>query len=337
MNSPNPSGLKPLPSTLNAQSANPQTSSSSPPSNSNPQSAASSQNNPGPKLPPMLPPSVLLQGASGAGKSHVTWTWLAAGKKVFVVGTEPDFISSVLEACQKNNQPIDNLHWVSCLPSTEGFDALNEMTKNIGMMDFQALSALKGVGKDKTRQAATAFLSILNSFVCERDGIDYGSFTDWDDDCVLVIDSLSGLSIIAWYLTVGHKPTGAPGEWNIAMNWIEAILMKIGSDRKCYFVLNAHIEKEIDEISGINRVMTSTLGRKLAPKIPRFFSEVVYAKRRKTAPNFIWSTIDDTADLKNRSLPVAAELTPDFRPIVKSFDARKKLVATSVGTATSTT
>lgn len=284
----------------------------------------------------MLPPSVLLQGASGAGKSHSQWTWLKAGKEVFVVGTEPDFISSVIEACQKNNQPIDKLHWHECLPATDGWDALIEMTNKIGTMDFQQLSAIKGIGKDKTRLPANNLLSTLQNFICDKDGKDYGCFTDWDDSRVFVLDSLSGLSTIAWYLTVGHKPTGAPGEWNIAMNFVETLLMKINSDRGCYFVLTAHIEKELEEITGVNRVMTSTLGRKLAPKIPRFFSEVVWAKRRKENPQFIWSTIDDTADLKNRSLPVKGDIAPDFSLVVQSYDARKKLVAASAGTATGT-
>jgi hypothetical protein len=141
------------------------------------------------------------------------------------------------------------------------------------------------------------------------------------------VDSLSGLSTIAWYLTVGNKPTGAPGEWNIAMNFIEAILMKINSDRKCYFVLTAHIEKEMDEISGVQRIMTSTLGRKLAPKIPRFFSEVVYAQRTTAEPKFRWSTIDANADLKNRVLPVSNILAPSFIPVVEGHKKRLKLAA----------
>jgi len=147
---------------------------------------------------------------------------------------------------------------------------------------------------------------------------------------MLCIDSLSGLSTISWYLTVGNKPTGAPGEWNIAMNFIEALLMKINSDRQCYFTLTAHVEKEMDEITGVSRVMTSTLGRKLAPKIPRFFSEVVYAQRGGTPP-FRWSTIDATADLKNRVLPVSPALAPSFVPIVEGHRNRLKLIGASNG------
>jgi len=278
--------------------------------------------------PPLIlqPPSVLLEGASGSGKTSAIVTLLQAGLNVFVIGTEPGFVDSLIDRCHVLKVPMDRLHWMSVLPATEGWEALDEMTNKIGSLDFEGISKIKGIGKDKTRVPAMKFLGALKDFVCERDGQSYGSFTLWDDTCALVVDSLSGLSIISWYLTVGNKPTGAPGEWNIAMNYIEALLMKINSDRSCYFVLTAHIEKEMDEISGVMRVMTSTLGRKLAPKIPRFFSEVVYAQRTSVAPPFRWSTIDATADLKNRVLPVSNILPPTFVPVVEGHKARVKLI-----------
>ena len=256
----------------------------------------------------LQPPSVLLQGASGSGKTSSIVTLLAAGIEVFVIGTEPGFVDSLIDRCRELKLPMDKLHWTTVLPATDGWDALDDMVQKIGSLDFEGISKIKGIGKDKTRVPAQRFLAA---------GRSYGSFTTWGDDRALVIDSLSGLSIISWYLTVGNKPTGAPGEWNIAMNFIEALLMKINSDRQCYFVLTAHIEKEMDEISGIMRIMTSTLGRKLAPKIPRFFGEVVYATRTTDAPKFRWSTIDRSADLKNRILPVGDKLDPDFGPIVR--------------------
>jgi hypothetical protein len=277
--------------------------------------------------PPIMlqPPSVLLQGASGAGKTSSLITLLLAGIEVFVIGTEPGFVDSLIDRCRVLKAPIEKLHWMSVLPATAGWDAMDEMVRVIGSLDFEGVSKLKGVGKDKTRIPAGNLLNALKDFRDERGGASYGSFTGWGDDRALVIDSLSGLSTIAWYLTVGNKPTGAPGEWNIAMNFIEALLMKINSDRKCYFVLTAHIEKELDEISGVQRIMTSTLGRKLAPKIPRFFGEVVYATRTAEDPKFRWSTVDRNADLKNRVLPVGDKLAPSFQLVVDGHKERLRL------------
>jgi hypothetical protein len=50
----------------------------------------------------------------------------------------------------------------------------------------------------------------------------------------------------------------------------------------------SHIEREIDEVLGGSKVMASTLGRKLAPKLPRYFSDVILAE--KTGAKFSWST-----------------------------------------------
>lgn len=275
----------------------------------------------------LQPPSVLLQGASGSGKTSALVTALQAGLNVFVIGTEPGFVDSLIDRARALSIPLNKLHWMSVLPATEGWEALDEMVSKIGSLDFEGISKIKGIGKDKTRIPMQKFLGSLKDFTCERDGQSYGSFTLWDDTCMLAIDSLSGLSIMSWYLTVGNKPTGAPGEWNIAMNLIEALLMKINSDRQCYFCLTAHIEKEMDEITGVMRVMTSTLGRKLAPKIPRFFSEVVYAQRT-TQGNlpFKWSTIDSSADLKNRVLPVSNALQPSFVQIIEGHKRRLAMI-----------
>ncbi len=252
---------------------------------------------------------------------------MKAGIEVFVIGTEPGFVDSLIDRVRELKLDINLLHWTTVLPATEGWDALDDMVSKIGSLDFEGISKLKGIGKDKTRVPAQKLLASLKDFIDERTGQSFGSFTTWDDSRALVVDSLSGLSIIAWYLTVGNKPTGAPGEWNIAMNFLEALLMKINSDRKCYFVLTAHIEKEMDEISGVMRVMTSTLGRKLAPKLPRFFGEVIYATRTTEDPKFRWSTIDRNADLKNRILAVGDKLPPDFGPIVEGHKKRIMLAA----------
>lgn len=271
------------------------------------------------------PPACLLMGASGSGKTSALTTFLAKGIETFVLCTEPGGPESLVDWCNTKGYPIDKLHWCSALPATQGWKGLEEMVTRISSMDFEALSKIKaGIGKEATRPAAMALLNALANFRCERTGKEYGDVTTWGPDRAFALDSLSGLSVIAWALTVGHKPTAHMGEWNIAMNFIRDLLMKLTTDRKCFFVLTAHIEKEANEITGVNQIMASTLGRKLAPQIPRFFSEVIYAQRTTVDPKFRWSTIDAAADLKNRGLPVSDKLLPDFGQVVDSYHARLK-------------
>lgn len=275
----------------------------------------------------MQPPATLLMGSSGAGKTTAIATYLKSDIETFVLTTEPGGVESLLDGCELHKVSVDKLHWASVLPVTSGWKGLLDMTEKVSALSFSAVSDLKnGIGKDQTRSAAMKFLNTLANFTCERTGQSYGDVTEWGPDRAFVIDSLSGWSVISWALTVGHKPTAHQGEWNIAMNWIHDVLLKVTSDRKCFFTLTSHIEKETNEITGAMQVMTSTLGRKLAPKIPKFFSEVVLAARSKDR-KFNWSTIDNNAELKNRALPVSDNLPPDFTPIVEAYRRRVKLAS----------
>jgi hypothetical protein len=264
-------------------------------------------------------------GASGSGKTSALTTFIPAGIETFVLCTEPGGAESLVDWTKQKGFDLEKLHWTTALPQTQGWKGLQDMVSEISAKDFETLSKIKtGIGKAETRQAGMNLLNALSNFKCERTGKEYGDVTSWGPDRAFCLDSLSGLSVIAWALTVGHKPTAHMGEWNIAMNFISDLVMKITSDRKCFFVLTAHVEKESNEITGVNQIMASTLGRKLAPKLPRFFSEVVYAQRTTSEPKFRWSTIDPAADLKNRGLPVSDKILPDFKAVVDSYYARVK-------------
>ena len=81
-------------------------------------------------------------------------------------------------------------------------------------------------------------------------------------------------------------------------------------------VLTGHLEREVDEVSGAQRIMISTLGKKLAPKLGRFFDDVVVTYREEK--NFFWSTIYTNAETKARLLPLDNRLAPTFQPIVEA-------------------
>jgi hypothetical protein len=198
------------------------------------------------------------------------------------------------------------------------------MSVRINAMSYKDLSELKsGIGKDGMKQLPK-FINNLETFFDERTGQSFGDVTSWGADRVLAVDSLSGISLIALQHTVGFKPSPHQGEWGIAMSAIEMLVLKLSSDLQCFFVLTAHIEKEPDEITGMAKVAVSTLGRKLAPKIPRFFSEVIRT-RKDPSGRFLWSTLDGEADLKNRALPSSASIEASFVPIVEAFRRRQKL------------
>lgn len=285
----------------------------------------------------LQPPSALVVGPSGSGKTSSIATQLLAGLEVFVVVTEPGGVESLLDAAERLKAPVDKLHWTTALPASAGWSGLEEMITKINTMDQKGLADVRDMGKKDFRPAAMKFLNAFRDFTCERTGEAFGDISTWDDTRSLNIDSLTGWSTIAWGATVGFKPTANPGEWGIGQNFIFNMLMKLNSDRKCFFNLMAHMEKEMDEMLGVKKIMVSTIGAKLAPKVPTFFSEVIKSQRTmdsKGGAEFTWSTLASDMDLKNRALPIAAKLNADFRQIVDAYKRRKTLAKGNVAAPT---
>jgi len=281
----------------------------------------------------MQPPATLVLGAPGSGKTDVTATYIEAGIETFVIVTEPGGVESLLDSCARRRLDVKKLHWTTVLPAAAGWSAMEDMVKTIGSYGYEDIAKIKtGVGKEETRKPAMKLLKTLANFEDEHSGRPYGNTSAWGDDKALIFDSLSGLNLLAMALTIGYKPAAHQGEWGVAMNFVEQLLLKMTSDRSCFFSMTAHVEKEMNEISGVNQIMASTLGRKLAPKVPRFFSEVVYAKRFVSdgKAKFTWSTVDNSADLKNRSLPMGTDLLPSYKPVVEAYQRRKSLAGSTV-------
>lgn len=271
-------------------------------------------------------PHCLLMGPAGSGKTTSLVTFAKKGIECFVIVTEPTGVDSLLDAWERENLSLDLLHYAVIAPASPGWAALKELSVKVNAMNFKDLSELKaGIGKEKMTQFPR-LLRNLENFYDDRTDKFYGDVTSWGPDRVLGLDSLSGLSLIAMQMTVGFKPSPHQGEWGIAMSTVEMLLLQLSSDCKCFFVVTAHVEKEPDEITGVPKVGVSTLGRKLAPKIPRFFSEVIRARKDPTG-KYLWSTLDTESDLKNRALPTSSNLAADFGPVVDAY--RKRVAVTA--------
>jgi hypothetical protein len=122
--------------------------------------------------------------------------------------------------------------------------------------------------------------------------------------------------------TVGSKPAPAPGEWGTAMDFEEKLINKLAADLQCFFLLTAHIDRGVDEASQTTQIVPAAIGSKLGPKIGRFFSEVVFARRVKD--QFFWSTSETMVATKNRALGISDTLPPDFKALVLAHERRKK-------------
>lgn len=271
------------------------------------------------------PPAVLLEGEPGTGKSDSLATIIEAGLELFIVGTEPRFIESVLDSMKRRgiSDKINKLHYVTISPASASFTSMIATAKQVGMFSFEALTQIKLSPEKSNYQQFVRLLETLANFKDDRTGQSFGSVDSWGSDKALVIDSLSGINIMAKDLMLGGKPTAAMGEWGVSMDLEEKLINKLCSDTKCLFVLTAHVEREVDELTGGTNVTIGALGRKLAPKIPRFFSEVVLTRREGT--QFYWSTITPSYALKKRTLPLSDKIEPSFKSIIDAWRARREM------------
>ena len=253
--------------------------------------------------------NTLLVGATGSGKTHVIRTLIEAGITPFVLYTEPGMRTLA-------DLPDDAYHYHYIAPSAPTWDDLYDNAKKINTMSFKALTQLGDMDKKKYGQFLEV-ITTMNDFVCDRTGEHFGDVSKWNTDRAIVIDSLSGLNIMAMDMVVGAKPVKAMGDWGVAMDNLERFINAMTNNTQCHFVMTAHLEREHDEVTGAVHLMASTLGKKLAPKIPRFFDDVVLCKQKEGV--FSWATLGLNVDLKWRNLGAGKELPPSFVPLIESW------------------
>jgi hypothetical protein len=258
-------------------------------------------------------------GGPGSGKSYSLGTIIKGGLDLFVLGTEPGFEESIFESIRAQGLDRSKVHTKYIAPVRTSFTKLMENAKQINTLSYEALTKMSGSFNKQEYQQYWQLLLTLSNFKDDQ-GKEWGPVDDWKFDKALTIDSLSGLNIMVKDYCVGAKPAPHQGEWGMAMDQEERLLNKLTSDISCLFVLTAHVEREQNEVTGGSTNTVGAIGRKLAPKIPRFFSEVVHTRREGT--NFFWSTATEMYDLKRRSLPLGDKIVPSFVPVIEAWRSR---------------
>lgn len=292
--------------------------------------------------PRLNPPSNLLLGPAGTGKTTAVVTLLEAGLWTRMLATEPSAPNRVIETIRKRYQfdagkqadLIKRFDWQYVSPAVPSWGSLKEAADVVNKMSLDEIAKMRtGIGKSDSRQWL-AFLEACANFTSSNTGEVGGDVTEWGDDCAFVLDGLTGVNTMSRNLSVGLKPNPSPGEWGVMQGSILTVMNKLASDCKCFFVCIAHVEREVNEVTGVSNVTVSTLGSKLAPKLPPLFTNVIYAVREKD--KFSWSTAALGVETKAGDLPIQDGLQPSFVPIIDAYRARQKAsMAPAAGATTS--
>lgn len=271
-------------------------------------------------------PNILIMGDAGTGKTHSIGTLVDAGVEVFYLSIEQG-IESLFGYWTDRGLPIpDNLRWHKIAPPKASFKELAESALKVNTLSYESLGKMV----DVNRHTHNLFIRVNEAFFDfpdDRTGKRFGSVDSWGPDRAIVVDGLTGLSRAAMSLTVGGKPIRNPGDYGIAQGQLEGFLRLICDHCRCWFVLLAHVEKEIDPVVGGMKITVATIGKALPPVIPPMFSDVIYAVRDGT--KWTWNTAGTGVVTKARNLPWAENLAPSFTPIFERWKQRSEAASSS--------
>jgi len=276
---------------------------------------------------PLAGVNVLIEGLTGTGKTYSIGTLADAGIETFVLFTEAGLETLLGYYTDpppdgkgvKYDQIPPNLHWHILSPLVQSFDALANAADKVNSISLDAWAKIVDPDRGKFNRYVD-LLRVLHDFPDDRTGAKFGPVDKWGTGRAIVVDSLTGLGHFAMALVIGGKPVKSQPEWGAAQDQLERLLRQLCDGCRCHFVLLSHQEREMDQVMGGVKLTVSTLGRALAPKIPPMFSDVVMSYREGL--KFLWTTANQSADLKKRNLPLRDGLDPSFGQIIAKWRSR---------------
>lgn len=130
------------------------------------------------------------------------------------------------------------------------------------------------------------FVAAMNDW--KEDGKSLGGIYSWGPDVVFVVDSLTflGNACMNYVLALDGKAGKKPEiqHFGSAVDMQENVIETLYNPAvQCNVVVTSHLVPQADDMQGgLVKHMPSALGKKLPPKIPRYFNNVVLVEKRGT-------------------------------------------------------
>lgn len=264
---------------------------------------------------------VLLEGPPGTGKTHALHTLVDEGIEPYVIFTENSMgvlspFAGSRDACK--------IHWRYIKAADSSWETMMNIAKMVNTMSNDMLQKTPGIEKQKHSQWFD-LLTALAKPKCDRCGKEFPPVDSWKTDQAVIIDSLSGMNVIARALTVGGKPILTQPDWGVCMSMEDSMIQKL-ANLDCHFILTSHLDRTYDQVLGSISFTPSALGSKLGPTIPRWFDDVIFTHR--IGEEYLWSTSRTNVDLKSRHLKLSDKLQPSFGGIIKSWKSKGGVIET---------
>lgn len=132
---------------------------------------------------------------------------------------------------------------------------------------------------------ATAWTEMMKSLSDWKEGTQsLGGVTKWGENDVIVIDSLTFAADRCFdeALKMGGRLGQRPQiqDYGAAMDNLQSFFELLYGDAcKCNVVMTAHLMFIGDEMSGVRKAYPNVIGQKLAPKIPRYFNNMILVEK----------------------------------------------------------
>lgn len=254
------------------------------------------------------PIKLLLLGNSGAGKTGLFGT-LAKDYRLFIAdfdnGTQILLDPAVVEP---------SLH------------------ENIFVKKYYDKALLAGGKIVPNATGYSNFISDLGDW--KEDGKSMGGIYSWSKKDIFIVDSLTflGTSILNHILQLAGRAGQKPQlqDFGAAIDAQEAVIETLYNPAvSCNIIVTAHLQMQADEAQGnILKAMPSAIGKKLPPKIARYFNNVVLIQKTGFGDKVkreIITTATHNTDLKvAKPSLIPAVLSPDLALLFKLLQTESK-------------
>lgn len=273
---------------------------------------------------PLMGPKICLMGLGGTGKTYALGTlcdWAERNKfEVAILFTENSQETLLGYYRDKGQEPPACIYWHQQGTKPISLAALVQQADNVGKLSYEALAKSTDGNRGGENNSFWKILKSCSNFKDDRTGKELGPVDAFPVSRIFVMDSLTETSNAAMKMQIGSRPMASPGDYGVAQNNLMNFLRLLTQGCTCPFVMTAHVDREVDQVTQQAKIMIKAIGKALATEIPTLFSDVIYTVREGN--KFTWDTAAFGVDTKTRSLGYKAGLAPDFASIMDVWKKR---------------